>query len=226
MADKLEISAHITEFRKRASSIMWRQETTKEHPSYDRWKARISELQAESGYSKNEAIVRASKEFAPLHQLFREYDVRKYDRDPASHPTILHYGEKRKAEVTPEKEPNVVLLGSELSYRENLMWAMEAAGAYDHTGQHPTLCPNNAAWYLYQRALADGKEFLSRVGQVEIKQLDEDERQEKRAILKEGRRSVKELDMMLQELEREVNEIADEASEPSEDRDSQSPQEA
>ena len=186
----------LTEFASRARAILWRQDTGKaEKKSFDSWKARVEELAAKDGggLTKNEAIVRASKDYTCLGRLFREFDVRAYDPNPESHAHIQHFGEQPKHEVQSED--------IDQSYRESLRWAMHAAGTTSRTGVTPTVCPCDRAWYLYEQAVSDPKDFLMRVGQVEAKEdaADADRRNAKES----GARSIAEIDDMLSELENE-----------------------
>jgi hypothetical protein len=181
----------IKEFAQRAHSILWAQGSGHEHKNFDKWKARVAELQENSGLNKSEAVVRASKEYACLNQLFREYNVRRYDPNPESHPRIKHYGDVEEHDVECE--------GIVQTYRESLRWAIAAAGAFSRTGEKPPTCPCDTAWYLYEQAVSDPKDFLARVGQVESKGDAEDAA--KRSANAAGTRSMAEIDGMLAELE-------------------------
>lgn len=186
---------HLREFVKRAHSILWAQGSGGKNKAFDDWKARVKELSSPDGggFTKNEAIVRASKEYTCLNQLFREYDVRKYDRNPESHPQIRHFGEPDNHAVECE--------GLEQTYRDSLRWAAKAAGRTQRTGEKPTTCPCDDAWYYYEQAVNDPKDFLSRVGQVESK--GDAESAEKKSAREAGKRSMAEIDSMLAELESE-----------------------
>lgn len=190
----------MAEFVKRAHSVLWRQDHGKEKPTYDAWKARVAALESEEGggYDHNQAVVRASKEFPCLHILFREYDLRQYDPNPESHAEIRYYG---KTPGMANLNVEVQSEGKDLPYRENLRWALDAAGAYRRTMQHPATTPNDAAWYLYCQAIQDAKEFLSRVGQIESK--GDSESEASRNSRKSGKKMVDEINRMLDELDRE-----------------------
>lgn len=200
--ERLQISKTLAEFEKRARSIIWRDDPKKDHEAYNAWLARIEALESEDGggMSHGEAVIRASKEYPCLYRLFREYDVRAFDPHPESHAAVQHFGEVAKATVTPGEDVDVVFEDRDCTYRENLTWAMGAAGEYLHTKQHPGLCPNYSAWFLYMQAVENPKEFLTRIGQIEAKN---DESETKRALMKGGRKSVAEIDAMLEELEEE-----------------------
>lgn len=85
----------------------------------------------------------------------------------------------------------------EQGYRENLRWAINAAGTYLRTKQHPESCPCNAALYLYRQAILEPKDFISKIGQLENKREDSDKATQKRS----ARRAIEEINSMLAELE-------------------------
>ena len=64
---------------------------------------------------------------------------------------------------------DIKCLDIEQSTRENAQWAMDSAGHTKRTGQRPTECPNNVAYFMYLQALEKGPEFLSRFIQIESK---------------------------------------------------------
>ena len=185
---------NFVEFQKRANSILWRQDQGKEKLTYEKFRARVAELQSADGggLDHKQAVVRACKEYPCLHRLFREYDVRKYDPNSESHPEVKHFG-------TPTGKQSVINENKEQSYRENLAWAMAAAGEYLRTEKYPAIVPNDAAYYLFIQASENPKDFLSRVGQVESK--GDGGLEEARLTKKAGSRSIAELDSMLQELQ-------------------------
>jgi hypothetical protein len=149
------------------------------------------------GYTKNQAIVRASKEYKCLKLLFREYDLKLFDPNPESHPDIVH-----KQDIQPDKTLNgVICEGKQQSYKESLQWAIEAAGKFLRTNENPISCPCDAAYYLYQQAITEPKDFLGRVGQIEAKVAGESE--DDKNIKREGKRSISEIESMLQELNNE-----------------------
>ncbi len=91
----------------------------------------------------------------------------------------------------------VVNEGKEQTYRENLSWALDAAGEFLRAGQRPTTCPNNGAWFLYTSAIDNPKEFLTKVAQVEKGEDGEAER-----VARAGEeRSIEELEKMIAGLE-------------------------
>jgi len=195
--DKVTTSgSDITAFASRAKSVLWRQDGTQK-ATYESWKARVAALESPEGgrLAHSQAIVRASKEYPCLHRLFREYDLRTFDPNPESHP-IEHFGSRY---TQPGYQKSSVLCEDiEQSHRDNLNWAITAAGDYLRTGREPATCPNNAAYYLYEQAKAEPKDFLSRFNQIEAK--GDQESEEKRNTRKAGKRSLAELDSMLAEL--------------------------
>lgn len=85
----------------------------------------------------------------------------------------------------------------EQGYRENLRWAINAAGTYLRTKRHPESCPCNAALYLYRQAISEPKDFITKVGQLENKREDN----KKESLRRSVKRAVAEIDSMLIELE-------------------------
>lgn len=187
---------NVTEFAKRVKSVLWRQDTGKEHPTYESWQSRVAFLQDAAGgaYTKPQAIVRASKEYDCLHRLFREYDLKAFDPNPESHPNLI----TKEAITADNTLAGVICENKEQTYRQSLQWAIDAAGCYMRTGQKPTSCPCDTAYYLYQQAIAEPKDFLGRVGQIESKGVGESE--EEKDLKRAGKRSIKELEAMLIEL--------------------------
>jgi hypothetical protein len=192
-------SHDMMEFQSRARSILWRQDHSKEKPTYAAWEARVKALESPDGggMTHNQAVIRASKEWPCLSRLFREYNVTDFDPNPDSHPAIQQWGK-------PAIQQEVVCEGREQSYRDSLRWAIEAAGTYLRTGRQPSLCPCDAAWYLFKQAVDEPKDFLAKVGQIESK--GDSESEERRNARKDGKRSVAELDSMLAEIELEERE--------------------
>jgi len=186
----------INAFAKRARSILWRQDHSREKPTYDKWEARVRELQEQSECSKSQAIVRASKEFPCLTRLFKEYDVRDFDPNPESHPEIKHYGDK------PTLQQGVFCEGIEQSYKDSLRWAIQAAGAYLRTGKSPKTCPCDAAWYLYRQAIEEPRDFMGRISQIEAK--GDPEEADRRSMRKKSARSISEIDAYLDEIDKET----------------------
>lgn len=187
-------SKSLSAFISNARSVLWRDAKypDTDHKLYDQWTAKIRELENNSNYTHSQAVVSASKEFPILHRLFREFDIYEFDPYPESHSDIIHYGKK------PLTEQKMKIEGVEKSHRENLNWALSAAGEYLRTNEDPKSCPNDAAFYLYMQAKADPKDFLARFNQVEAK-VDDSRGTAKQA----SQRSADEIDLMLKALDEE-----------------------
>lgn len=184
----------LVEFEKRASTILQRQDG-KEKLTYNAWCARIAILQSPEGKSmtREQAIVSASKEreFECVHRLFKEYDVTKYDLFPDSNPLVPRFRSKESLFLETACEHR------ELSYRENLRWAIEAAGKFLRSGIEPNVCPNDSSYFLYKQAVKEPKDFMSKLGQVESK-LDNDDND--KANRKAAKKTIEEIDKILYEL--------------------------
>jgi predicted transcriptional regulator len=92
------------------------------------------------------------------------------------------------------------IAGRELSYRENLNWAISAAGEHSITRMHPKDCPNNTAWFLYKQALKEPKDFMAKFGQVESKS---DSGENDRLVKQGTKHSIEEIDAFLKGLKNE-----------------------
>jgi len=202
-------ASNVAEFAKRARSILWRQNTGTEKPEYDAWTERVEELER-GGLDRSRAIVRASKEFRCLHRLFREYDVSEFDPNPESHPTIRHFGGHGSS-----GEEKIRSEGKQQSYRESLRWAIEAAGRHLRTGETPTSCPCDAAYYLFRQAIDEPRDFMGRIGQIESK--TDADAEARRNAEKSGRRSIAEIDKMLARLNEESEDDGDTQMETADD---------
>jgi hypothetical protein len=116
--------------------------------------------------TKMQALVTASKEFPQLRKLMDEYDFS--DVEKTVDPTL----------VQPVDESNTTgdihVQDRDLSYRENLRWAANAAGLKLRTGKLPATCPNNTAYYLFKMAIEEPKDFMAKVTSVESK-IDKEE---------------------------------------------------
>lgn len=190
---------NVVEFAKRVKSVLWRQDTgNKERPKYEGWKKKVEGLESKdgAGYTNNQAIVQASKDYPCLARLFREYDLSDFDPNPESHPTLKRFGETRKS------TDGVVCEGKKQTYRETLQWAIDTAGAFIRTGIEPNTCPSDAAWYLYRQAIEEPKDFLAKIGQVETKFVGESE--DDKNARKSGRKTIAEIDSMLATLKEEA----------------------
>lgn len=182
----------MVEFKKRAKSILWRQESgnDKDRKTYYSWMKKIEDFE-KGGMNAQQATIQASKDFSCLARLFREYDISGNDPHPDSHPQIQQYGQQAPME-------GIECEGRDQSHRENLMWAIAAAGKLLRTGDAPETAPNDAAYFLYRQACDDPKEFLGKFTQVDMRSGDDLE--EHRLAKKSGQRSIEEINEMLQTL--------------------------
>ena len=145
-------------FAKKVRSILWR----KGAEEYDKWIVRVEYFKS-TGYTLEQAWVRASKEFDAIKPIFRDFDLRSFDRDVGSHPEIEWYGDVPKSS-------EIECEGIEMSYRECLRWAINAAGLHKRTGQPLKSIPNDSCFYLYTAAIEEQKDFLAKLGQIESKE--------------------------------------------------------
>lgn len=179
----------VSRFEKEAKKLLWAKSKAPggKHPDYDSWKVRIAEINSQEKIGRNESILRASQECSCLAPLMNEYDFESYSI--AGSPNIT------------EGEVGTICLNIKQTYRENLRWALNAAGEEQRSRVKPVECPNNSAWYLYIQAIQDPKDFLQKLGQVESKVLESE------LELEDGKRyskrSIIELDEQLATLEEE-----------------------
>jgi hypothetical protein len=186
----------IKDFVSRVRSVLWGVDKTQ----YEHWLSRVEYFEGQ-GYSISEAQVRAAKEFPACRPFFREYDIKHLDRDPGSHPDVLFFGDEKRVR-------EVVCLGQEMSYRDALRWAAAAAGMHLRTGQEIWECPNDTAYYLYQQAIGDPKDFMSKFGTMENR--EDVEGMMERSTRKQTERSVAEIDRWLSEVDERVKHGTDE----------------
>ena len=180
-------------FLKKVRKILWHLDRDKKHPTYYEWKKQVGELRAIHNYPYGVAAVRAAKEFPATWNLFAKYDVVEFDPFPDSHPGLKHY---RNMKNYSSGEPVIRNDNIVQTHRENLNWALEAAGKWHISSKEPASCPNASAYYLYKQAIADPKDFMGRINQVEMKSDGGIG-----AAKKSGQRSVSEIDSMLETLE-------------------------
>lgn len=180
----------IKDFVSRVRSVLWGVDKT----TYEHWLSRVEYFEG-TGYSIAEAQVRAAKEFPACRPFFREYDLKHLDRDPGSHPDILFFGDEKRAR-------EIVCHDQVMSYREALRWAASAAGLHLRTGQEIYECPCDTAYYLYQCAIGDPKDFISKLGTMENRE-DMDDILE-RSTRKQTERTVAEIDKWLSEVDEKV----------------------
>jgi hypothetical protein len=183
----------ITEFRSRARKILWRLNSGKEKIQYNRWAAMVEELHKNGKMSEPQAVVQASKSFDALKPLFATCDVSALDPHPGSHADIVHY--RRDSD-----RPTIRCLNKVISVKEQLAWAAEAAGRYAGDGIEPDECPNWASYMLYQQARSDPGNFAGKYIQAGMR-AGEDEDEE--STRKSGKRSIKEINEMLELLKPE-----------------------
>jgi len=162
------------EFEKRCHSKLWRLEPgDRARPTFHRFEARVEELKRlDPELSHPSAVVRAAKEFPSLTHLFREYDLTRYDTHPDVYPVTTREHDVPGDDEIPSAEV-------EQTYIDDLRWAGRAAGRKLRTGRDPGSCPNDRAWYLYQMALDEGKDFLGKLQQAEAKDTEETSRTRK-----------------------------------------------
>lgn len=197
MARSVIKNRSVQAFVTKAKKLLWRVN----RQDFTDFLENIKRLQTEKNYTKSQAAVMAAKEFTCLLDLFKEFDVSQFDPDPTSHQqvdrlagfTSDHNKPEAERKTTTPARDEIRITGIEGTLRENLNWAMEAAGRFLRTSESPRECPNDSAYYLYRRAVDEPKEFLMRLGQVEGKSADAGQT----GIKTETKRSVKELDQML-----------------------------
>lgn len=123
-------------------------------------------------------------------------DIAKYFNLHVS--TVRKIGRRRiPKEIVPFDPTSVRSEGREQTYRENLNWAINAAGEHLRTKKNPMICPNDAAWFLYCQAIEEPKDFMQKVGQVESKAAEEDPRKD---IVRSSRKTLEEIKDFLENL--------------------------
>ncbi len=183
-----QIKAGFQGFEQRVKTLLWSRMRgpKKERPDYDEWRRLIVEWKDEKKVGRRQAVVNASLAFDCLSVIIADYDLTQYGVSGFS------------------KGPESLSIPSDnikQSYRENLRWAIEAAGKFMRTKEKLETCPNDAAYYLYQQAIQDPKDFLQKVGQVEAKSTCQDEIEEDDR--KQATKSISEIDEMLETLNEE-----------------------
>uniref|UniRef100_A0A6M3LMN1 Uncharacterized protein n=1 Tax=viral metagenome TaxID=1070528 RepID=A0A6M3LMN1_9ZZZZ len=82
---------------------------------------------------------------------------------------------KRKEEEEVQLPPvysGVKSLDIDQTLRENVQWALEAAGLKHRTGRDPTECPNDQAYFMFLEACERPKDFFAKFSQIESKAMD------------------------------------------------------
>lgn len=125
----------------------------------------------------------------------------------APEPTIVVEKGVPFMETKVEKEPqakaspldrNIRCENKDLSLKENLTWAIEAAGELLRTGAIPTVCPNNSAFFLYEQACGQSKDFLAKFLSVAVRTISGDEDSD---LKKDTRQSLSTIQDLLDEIE-------------------------
>lgn len=98
----------------------------------------------------------------------------------------------RSKKIT-EEISKIICLNVEQPFRQNLLWAIKAAGLYNRTEKGPEECPNDTAFFLYKQACDNPKDFLGRFASVESKINDEDDS----VLEKESKKTVAEIEEFL-----------------------------
>lgn len=183
-----QIKAGFPGFEQRVKAALWIRVVGREkkRPDFDEYKRLVEEWRNEKGVGRRQAVVNASLTFDKLAVIIADYDLTQYGV-PKS---------KSDTESSSIHSDNV-----KQSYRENLRWAISAAGKQKRTGEDPETCPNDAAYYLFRQAKDDPKDFLSKIGQVESKSTSQDEISEDER--RQATRSINEIDEMLETLNEE-----------------------
>ncbi len=181
----------IKEFISQVRSVLYRYSKK----DYDRWVRLVEEFETDGGMSKHEACVQAAKDFPVCKRLFRAYSgvIEGSDPNPESHPGLT------SGQPEGDESEEMVCEDREQSYRENLDWAIEAAGRERNEGKPPETCPNHTAFFLYREARDNPKEFLAKFTTVMGRA--DDDLDEQRKAQKSGKRSIAEIEEMLSTLE-------------------------
>jgi len=189
--------SEIQKFRSRARSILWNYSPA----AYKAWEQEIEKLlEQHEDWSRDEALVLACKNYKQLAELFKVYDVSIYDKFPDLHPNI-----KRSAPVQVEDDncrPIPVCENLNMSHREQLRWALDAAGQYAAAGIEPESCPCWGAYYLYLQAQDNPKEFMTKLASSEAKVDQQAEFAD--SIRSSSRKSVTEIDEILTMIDEQV----------------------
>ncbi|KKK85200.1 hypothetical protein LCGC14_2775680 [marine sediment metagenome] len=219
----------VREFFKEASSILWRMDGPSKD-RYTAWRALIVSLIEDTECSWEDAVVQASRSQKCLRNLIRQYKLWEFTLLHATKVELEMVQQeiiKEKTREIVEKEKNrdiqtqtsssqitdaqthtvltvsdskITCTNTEQPFRENLAWAIQAAGLLLRTGEKPKECPNDSAFFLYSQACDDPKGFLGRFAQIEGKSVEDKEDNE---LQKATKRSVAEIEEQLQMLKKE-----------------------
>jgi len=189
-------------FVKQVRSSLWRHDGGSKI-EYNRWGALVKRLASRGPYTEQEAVIEASKDFPLLHRLFREFDVKADDLHLGSNPRIHHLVDIQAERLNGENltHPDIQCDERETSYKDQIEWALARAGEHAATGREPDFCPNWGSYYLYVQARDNNKEFMSRLGQIQTKR--EEDSDEKKLNKKNTKRSIDEINEMLDSLDSE-----------------------
>lgn len=168
---------------------------------YEGWITRVAHFQAK-GYSLEEAQVCATKEIESCKYILADYDVRHLDRDPDSHTDVAYKGDANRSRV--------VCLNKDINYRGCMRWAAANAGMYMRTKVHPSEVPSDLAFFLYNMALDEPKDFAAKLNQTESR--EDTETQLEKDTRKQTDRSVAEIDRWLNEIDKQRKEDGEEAA--------------
>jgi len=185
---------HLKRFLAEARSMLWRADSglDEQHPQYFAWKRQLAEIERKYEITYGAAAIMATKNCRLLHGLFRKFNVEQFDHYPTSHPSITQYRAEEKGSITYQISNENV----EQTHRQNLNWAIAAAGEFKRTGVKPSSCPNDSAFFLYEAAINDPDKFLQRFTTVESKVDDSGDRADRVA----SGRSLEEITEMLASL--------------------------
>ena len=200
-----DIDPNLRNFLIQVRKVLFRQDRGTDKRKYNEWRGKTYELYKTGDYLKHECQIMAAHEFECCRTLFEKYDVSMYDplvktKDTANGTTSPEVGNRISIPERPVtkrlEERTVECDGKELTYRENLTWAAEAAGNERRTSIPPDKCPNDTAYWLYTQARDASKEFMSKLSAIEVRNVNPDDAVGRRA----AKRSIEDIDVMLKEL--------------------------
>lgn len=195
----------LKDFLTQVRKVLFRREGGTDKKTYNEWRGKVHELYKTGDYSKYECQVMAARKFECCRPLFEKYDVSAYD--PMAKKGDITGGNapfEEGSKVTVSERPIDSKLGEdaiecedkELSYRENLAWAIKAVGNERRTNIKPNTCPNDTAYWLYTQAKKEPRDFLGKLNAIEAKNVNQNDDIGRRAV----KRSIEDIDVMLEEL--------------------------
>lgn len=182
----------VQDFLRRVHRLIIRSSPDREYTAWKKYIALVDELFKEGKLTKLEASVTAAKKFPVAEKAFKDdkshkkYDIDKKPLMPVAKPV-----------ASAPQDGRIVNENIDMTYRENLAWAVKTIGREQRTGERPKTCPNDTAFWLYEQAKKEPKEFLTKVNNIEAKNTSKEDEKERR---KSEQRSIDDLDMMLKEL--------------------------